>query len=118
MIDDSRVIPIIDWSHIYARSNGKYPSTYNHFAEILERFENELNYKPFYFHGGGIEYKNGNEVRHVTARKMEPPLPFLFAALRDLKYRDVIFIVESPNSIEDIKWLKEVWKNPKRFFNK
>ncbi len=87
------------------------------FVEILERFETELNYKPFHFHGGGIEYRNGNEVRHLSARTFEPPLPFLFAAMRDLGYKDFVFIVESPDSISDVGWLKKVWKHPEDFFD-
>ena len=116
LVDDERVVPVIDWAHIYARNNGVYPKTYEDFLEILEKFESELGYKPFHFHGGGIEYRNGNEVRHLSARINEPPLPFLFAALRDLGYRDFTFIVESPTSIEDVHWLREVWKYPERFF--
>ena len=118
LIDDKRVIPVIDWSHIYARNNGFYPYKYKDFVDILEKFETELGYKPFYFHGGGIEYKNGNEVKHVSAKKLEPPLPYLFAALKELNYNDFIFIVESPDSIEDIKWLKEVWKTPEEYFDR
>ncbi len=116
LVDDERVVPVIDWAHLYARNNGVYPKTYEDFLEILERFEKELGYKPFHFHGGGIEYRNGNEVRHLSARTNEPPLPFLFAALKDLGYRNFTFIVESPTSIEDIRWLREVWKKPEDFF--
>lgn len=117
-IDNKRVIPIIDWSHVYARNNGFYPYRYDDFVEILERFERELGYKPFYFHGGGIEYKNGNEIKHVTAKKLDPPLPYLYAALKEFDYKNIIFIVESPDSIEDIKFLKEVWRTPELYFDR
>lgn len=118
MIDDERVIPIIDWSHLYARSNGTYPYTYEDFVDILNKFEQKIGYKPFYFHGGGIEYKNGNEVKHISAKTYQPPLPYLFAALQDLDYKEFTFIVESPDSIEDGKWLKQVWQSPREFFDK
>lgn len=118
MIDDERVIPIIDWSHLYARSNGVYPYTFQDFREILENFEREIGYKPFYFHGGGIKYKNGNEIKHISAKVFEPPLPYLFTTLRELGYNDFTLIVESPDSIEDVKWLKRVWQSPREFFDK
>lgn len=118
ILDDSRVIPIIDWSHLYARNNGFYPYSIEDFKEILEKFENKLNYKPFYFHVGGIEYKNGNEVKHKSAKSFEPPLPYLFAAMKDRKYSDFTLIIESPDSINDGNWLKEVWKTPEKYFKK
>ncbi len=116
LIDDNRVIPVIDWSHLYARSNGVSPYVYQDFKNILEKFEREINYKPFYFHGGGVEYKNGNEIKHRSAKIFEPPLPYFFAALKNLDYKDFILIVESPDSIEDVKWLKQVWKSPENYF--
>jgi len=115
-INTKRVIPIIDWSHLYARSNGIYPYSYQDFKEILEKIEREIGYKPSYFHGGGVEYKKGNEIKHISAKTFEPPLPHLFAALKDLGYSDFIFIVESPDSIEDVRWLKQVWNSPEDYF--
>lgn len=116
IINDKRVIPIIDWSHLFARNNGTWPSSYEDFVRILNKLEKELGYKPFYFHGGGIEYKNGNEIKHISAKSYQPPLSYLFAAMQDLGYKDIIFIVESPDSINDVKWLKDVWKSPRKFF--
>ncbi|MEM5879241.1 MAG: TIM barrel protein [Candidatus Aenigmatarchaeota archaeon] len=115
LINDDRIIPVIDWSHLYGRNNGTYPYTYDDFKEVLEKFEKKIGYRPYYFHGGGIEYKNGNEVKHTSPKINEPPLPHLFEVLQDLGYKDFIFIVESPSSIEDVKWIKEVWKSPKNF---
>ncbi len=116
LINDDRVIPVIDWSHFYARNNGNYPYSCEDFKEVLESFEEKLGYKPNYFHGGGVEYKNGNETRHISAKSFNPPLPYLFATLQDLGYKEFTFIVESPDSIEDVKWLKEVWESPKDYF--
>jgi deoxyribonuclease-4 len=115
LINSERVIPVIDWSHLYSRSNGTYPYSIQDFKEVLEKFEENLGYRPSYFHGGGVEYKWGNEVRHVSAKTFEPPLPYLFKALKDLGYSDFTFIVESPDSIEDVKWLKQVWHSPEDY---
>jgi deoxyribonuclease IV len=118
LIDDKRVMPVIDWSHLYARSNGTDPFAYDDFIRILTELENEIGYKPSHFHGGGIAYKNSNEVEHISAKSYEPPLPYLFTALQDLGYNDFTFIVETPDSLDDVRWLKDVWKTPKEFFNK
>lgn len=115
LINDERVIPIIDWAHIYARSNGTYPYYPQDFKEILVNLERKIGYKPSYFHGGGIKYKGGNEVKHISAKTFEPPLPHLFVALKDLSYHDFTFIVESPDSIEDVRWLRQVWNSPKDY---
>lgn len=115
-INSKRVTPIIDWSHLYARSNGVYPYNVQDFKGILEKIEREIGYKTFYFHGGGVEYKKGNEIKHISAKTFDPPLPYLFAALKDIGYSDFTFIVESPDSIEDVKWLKQVWNYPENYF--
>ncbi len=115
-IDDERVVPILDWSHIFARNDGQYPYKIQDFEEILLKFENELGYKPNYFHGGGVIFKNGNEVKHTTSQKCQPPLPYLFQAFHNLKYTDYTLIVESPDSINDIVWLRKVWNCPEKYF--
>ncbi|MEA3229656.1 MAG: TIM barrel protein, partial [archaeon] len=117
IIGDPRVMPVIDWSHVYARNDGTFPASPKDFKRILNKFEDALGYRPSYFHGGGVEYKNGNEVRHISSRAYEPPLPYLFAALHDLKYSDFTFIVESPDSIEDVRLLRQVWKSPEDYFD-
>ncbi len=116
LIGDNKVVPVVDWAHLYARSNGVHPYTYQDFRGILEKVEREIGYRPFYFHCGGIEYKCGNELRHVSAKTFEPPAPHLFAALKDFDYKNFTYIVESPDSIEDVKWLKQVWDSPNEYF--
>lgn len=100
-----RVIPIIDIAHIYARSNGKFPSTKEHFKKIMTDLK-EAGVEKFYFHSGGIEYADGNEKKHATIKICEPPLAFLIEELKSNKI-DAKIIIESPTSIEDIRWLRE-----------
>ena len=109
-------VPVIDWAHIFARSNGKFPHNMDDFRRILTRLEDEMEMKNFYFHGSGIEYKNRHEKRHLTVRTCRPPLPYLFAVLNDAGY-DYTIIVESPDAIEDLIWLKEVSKSPESWFS-
>ena len=109
-------IPVIDWAHIFARSNGKFPQNLDDFRLVLARLEDEMGMKKFYFHGSGIEYKNGHEKRHRSVKICRPPLPYLFAVLDDAGY-DYTLIVESPHAIEDLIWLKEVSKSPESWFS-
>ena len=64
-----------------------------------------------YFHGGGIEFKNGNEVRHISVKTGHPPIPLILAALRTSGKSHVTYIVESPDSIADVAWLRALAEN-------
>ncbi len=99
-----RVIPILDVAHMYARSNGLFPSTRNDFKQILNDLD-KLPISKLYFHAGGIEYSDGNEKKHISIKKCEPPLAFLIEEL-ELGGHDAQIIIESPTSIEDINWLR------------
>ena len=104
-ISSPKVIPIIDIAHMYARSNGLSPSKREDFQKILEDLD-KLSLRKLYFHAGGIEYSKGNEKKHISVKKCEPPLAFLLDEL-EKRGQDAFIIIESPISIEDIKWTRE-----------
>ena len=108
-------IPVIDWAHLFARSNGQFPLKTDDFLKTLYRLEKETSLKKFYFHASGIEYKDGSEKKHQSAKSCQPPLPYLFSALNKAGY-DYTLIVESPEAIADLTWLKEVARNPEAWF--
>jgi deoxyribonuclease-4 len=64
-VEDERFMPVIDWAHLYARANGSCPTSRQHVRDILRKCDDAC---PgiSYFHGGGIEFSNGNELRHVS----------------------------------------------------
>ena len=105
-LNNKRVVPVIDWSHIFARSNGTIGNTKESVNKILKTFENECINKPNYFHGGSIEYKNSNEIKHISAKNLQPSMPLIFDCLYERGYEDSTIIIESPDSINDINWLK------------
>lgn len=104
-INHPNVIPIIDIAHMYARSNGLFPSKKEDFKKILDDLD-KLSLKKLYFHAGGVEYDKGNEKKHISVKKCEPPLAFLLEELEN-RGQDAFVIIESPTSIEDIKWIRE-----------
>jgi deoxyribonuclease-4 len=108
-------IPVIDWAHIFARSDGKFPRKTDDFRRVLSKLETEIGLKRFYFHASGIDYKDGNEKKHQSVKTCKPPLPYLFAVLNEAGY-DYTVIVESPEAIDDVLWLREVSKNPEAWF--
>ena len=73
-------IPVIDWAHLWARSNGSFPKKREDFENVLTKIENLFGINDFYFHGGGVEFKEGNEKRHLSVQTCLPPLPFLLKA--------------------------------------
>lgn len=99
-----RVIPILDIAHVYARSNGLFPSKKKHFKSIIDDLD-KLSIPKLYFHAGGIEHSRGNEKKHISIKKCEPPLAYLIEEL-ELRGKDAQIIIESPTSIEDINWLR------------
>jgi len=108
-------IPVIDWAHIFARSNGEFPRKIDDFRRVLSRLEKEVGLKKFYFHASGIDYKDGNEKKHLSVKICKPPLPYLFEVLNEAGY-DYTLIVESPDAIGDLIWLREVSKSPQSWF--
>ena len=89
---------------MYAQSNGLFPSTRKDFKQILNDLD-KLSITKLYFPAGGIEYFGGNEKKHISIKKCEPPLAFLIEEL-ELGGYDAQIIIESPTSIEDINWLR------------
>jgi deoxyribonuclease-4 len=109
-LSSSAVIPIVDWSHLYARTNGRFPCTASDFRQVISELE-RVSTREFYFHGSGIEFSNFQERRHLSAKTCTPPLPHLLKVLAEGGY-DYTLIVESPTAVEDVLWLKEVSKDP------
>lgn len=115
VLNNPCIVPIIDWSHVFARSNGKEANGYMDFLRILKKFESECVIKPDYFHGGSVIYENGNERKHQSAKHFAPSMPALLSALDDMGYDDYTMIIESPDSINDVNWLKTI-KGGKEMF--
>lgn len=108
LINNPHVVPIIDWSHVFARSNGSDANGYLAFSTILQQFEEKCKIVPDYFHGGSVIYENGNEKKHQSSKSFSPSMPALLCALKDRGYSDVTMIIESPDSINDVNWLKSL----------
>jgi len=107
LIDNKNIIPVVDWSHVFARSNGTEANSYDSCIEILSKFRNTCKVTLDYFHGGSVLHHAGNEKKHISAKNLQPSMLDVLKALDDMGYDNYTMIIESPDSINDIKWLKE-----------
>ncbi len=70
---DERMLPTIDFGHIYARTLGGLTEI-AHFAALLDQLENALGWeraRQFHCHFSPIEYTNAGEKKHLTFAQNE-----------------------------------------------
>lgn len=104
-------LPCIDFSHLHARSNGKYNS-YAEFRKVLEDSEKALGkdfLKNMHIHVSGIEYTEKGERRHLFLKDSDFKYKELLKALKDMDCKGVV-ICESPNIEEDALLMKKTFE--------
>ncbi|MDI6902954.1 MAG: TIM barrel protein [Methanocellales archaeon] len=82
-------VPVLDFAHIHARGNGSLKSK-SAFGKVFDRFDCD----EFHIHFTGVEYKNGNEKKHMPIDD-EPSFVHLAEVLVERGY-DATVICESP----------------------
>lgn len=105
-----QVLPCIDFSHLHARSGGKF-NTYEDFCMILDRIGTEIGqYALDNFHGhlAGIEYSDKGEKRHLELEKSDMNYKDLLKALKAFNVKGAL-VCESPNIEEDCKLIKDYY---------
>jgi deoxyribonuclease-4 len=106
-----RVAPCIDFSHIHARTNGKY-NTYEEFAKILTALEDGLGkeaLKNMHIHTGGIAYGEKGEKHHLMLSEADLRYQELCKAWKDFKIAGVV-ICESPIMEHDALVLQRAYR--------
>ncbi len=104
-------LPCIDFSHLHARSNGKFNS-YDEFRKVLEDSEKALGkdfLKNMHAHISGIEYTAKGERRHLVLKESDFKYQELLKALKDMDCRGIV-ICESPNIEEDALLMKKTFE--------
>ena len=104
------VLPCIDFSHIHARTAGKY-NTYDEFCKVLDRIGTELGdfaLNNFHAHLAGIEYSAKGEKRHLILQDADMNYKDLLKALKDFNVKGAL-VCESPNIETDTKILKDYY---------
>jgi deoxyribonuclease-4 len=104
--------PCIDFSHLHARSNGKYNS-YREFAGVLEAVERNLGKKALsglHIHLSGIAYGPQGEKHHLNLREADMDYRGVLKALKDFSAGGLL-ICESPNLEEDALLLQKTYRD-------
>lgn len=105
------VLPCIDFSHLHARTNGRYNS-YDEFCQILDETAEGLGdrwVKDVHFHISGIEYGLKGEKRHLVLKESDLRFGELIKACHTYGVEGLA-ICESPNLEEDALLLQETYR--------
>jgi deoxyribonuclease-4 len=101
----SSVIPVVDFSHVHARTGGGL-RTEEDFRSLVE-WALEVSDCQLYCHFQSIEYGDKGERRHLPVDRWDPDFRLLAPVLREISC-DVHLICESPLLEEDALLLKRV----------
>lgn len=103
------VLPCIDFSHIHARTAGKY-NTYDEFCEILEKLGTIGNYAIDNFHGhlAGIDYGAKGEKKHLDLEESDMNYKDLLKAMKSFGIKGAL-VCESPSIEDDALLLKQYY---------
>ena len=107
-----RVLPCVDFSHLHARTNGKY-NTYDEFAKVFETIGNEIGQyalENFHAHIAGIEYGEKGEKKHLLLEESDMNYKDLMKAFKDFDVKGVV-VCESPIMEKDAVLLKTYYES-------
>lgn len=105
-----QVLPCVDFSHLHARTNGKY-NTYDEFCKIFELIGNELGdtaLNNFHAHIAGIEYGEKGEKKHLMLKESDMNYKDLMKAFKKFDIKGAV-VCESPIMEDDAVLLKEYY---------
>ena len=112
MSEEIDIQPCFDFSHIHARTNGKY-NTADEFREILSDVEKSLGkdgLNNMHIHLSGIAYGEKGEKNHLILEDSDLRYRDLVKVWKEFKIKGCV-ICESPNIEEDALLLQKTWKS-------
>lgn len=114
---DDRLIPTIDFGHLYCRELGRL-QTEEDFTRELQMYIDELGYdrmKHFHSHLSQMEYTlNGGEKRHVTLNEgFGPDYEAIIRAIKKLKLEPIIICESNGTQTKDSKIMKNYYESIK-----
>jgi len=107
-----KVLPCIDFSHLYARTIGQN-NTYDEFCRSIELIGNELGdfaLNNFHAHIAGIEYTSKGERKHLNLLESDMNYKDLLKAMKKFDIKGAV-VCESPNIEDDAKLLKDYYQS-------
>ncbi len=111
-VDHSR--PVVDWAHLYARSEGTFIVSESDVIDVIEKIERELGkdpLKPLHCHYSKIAYGKGGEREHKTldASGYGPDFTMICRTLLNIGV-EAVFISESPILEKDALKMKKIYE--------
>ena len=107
-----RVLPCVDFSHLHARTNGKYNTT-REFESVLEQLDKTLGKRKvlqhMHIHLSGIAYGEKGEKHHLILTESDLRYKDLIKVLKQNKVGGFV-ISESPNIEADASLLKQCYQ--------
>jgi deoxyribonuclease-4 len=106
------VLPCVDFSHLHARSGGKY-NTYDEFCKIFELIGTELGdfaLNNFHAHLAGIDYSPKGEKKHLILEESDMNYKDLLKAFKQFDIKGAL-VCESPNIEGDAIILKQYYQS-------
>lgn len=104
------VMPCIDFSHLHARTNGRYNTKeeFNGVLTLVEKHLGKFALQNMHIHLSGIAYGPKGEKNHLTLEESDMDYMNLLKAWKEFRLGGVV-ICESPNIEGDAVMLKKVY---------
>jgi deoxyribonuclease-4 len=98
--DVKRCVPVVDWSHLYAKYQGK-PD----FSALLKSV-NDAGFRKIHTHFSNIEFTEKGEKRHLTLEHKQPDFRKVARIILDSDLEEITIISESPVLEQDSMVMK------------
>jgi len=104
-----KILPMVDWSHLHARENGRFKSKAD-FLRALEEIPPDFLHN-LHMHASGINFSEKGERNHMNMQESGNSFNYrwLLEALHE-KNAGGCIICESPNLEEDALLMKKYWE--------
>ncbi len=106
-----QVLPVVDFSHLHARTNGKF-NTREEFQQVMELIEKKLGkiaLHNMHIHLSGIAYGQKGEKNHLNLEESDMNWRELLRVLKDFGAKGVL-VTESPNIEEDTTMVQKAFE--------
>jgi len=105
------VLPVVDFSHLHARSNGKYSTIgeFRHAMELIEKKLGKVAIDNMHVHLSGIAYGPRGEKNHLVLGESDMNYTAVLQALKEFNAKGVV-VCESPNIEQDALLLQKTYE--------
>jgi deoxyribonuclease IV len=95
-------VPVIDWCHIFAKSQGKVD-----FASALSKVT-DAGFRKIHTHFSGVEFTDKGERRHITIGHRQPDFSLVAGMILKSDLHEINIISESPEMENDALAMKGI----------